>query len=382
MSWVTELARPDIVALKPYEHASWEPSLERLHANELPWRAGSDDSEAGLNRYPEPQPRVLVEALANLYGVAPEYVLVGRGSDEAIDLLTRAFCRAGHDAVLVCPPTFGMYSVSARIQGAEVITVPLRSDAAFAIDERGILERCMTERQARESPVRETERQARESPAGTAERPAGAPQIKIVFFCSPNNPTGHLLDEQAILRIAARLAGRAVVVVDEAYIEFSGVPSLARHLPRLPHLAILRTLSKAHGLAGARCGTLIADPEVIALLRKVIPPYAIAQLTLEAVLRQLEPKGLAESRTNIELIKSERARLTRALPELARVVRVCPSDANFILTHFNDAGTALQLARSAKLLVRDARGYPGLGQALRVTVGTPEQNNRLLEAWR
>jgi histidinol-phosphate aminotransferase len=351
MSWVTELARPDIVALKPYEHASWEPSLERLHANELPWRAGSDDSVAGLNRYPEPQPRALVEGLAKLYGVAPEYVLVGRGSDEAIDLLTRAFCRADRDAVLVCPPTFGMYSVSARIQGAEVITVPLRSDAAFGIDERALLERC-------------------------------TPQVKLVFLCSPNNPTGNLLDEQAIVRIAGKLAGRAVIVVDEAYIEFAGVRSLARLVPRLPHLAILRTLSKAHGLAGARCGTLIADPEVIALLRKVIPPYAIAQLTLEAVLRQLEPKGLAESQTHIELIKSERARLTRALPELARVVRVCASDANFILTHFNDAGTALQLARSARLLVRDARGYPGLGQALRVTIGSPEQNNRLLEAWR
>lgn len=351
MSWVTELARPDIVALKPYEHASWEPTLERLHANELPWRAGTDDSVAGLNRYPEPQPQALVEALANLYEVAPEYVLVGRGSDEAIDLLTRAFCRAGQDAVLICPPTFGMYSVSARIQGAEVVAVPLRSDGAFAVDERALLERY-------------------------------TPEIKLVFFCSPNNPTGHLLDEQVILRIAGKLAGRAVVVVDEAYIEFSGVQSLARHLPRLPHLAILRTLSKAHGLAGARCGTLIADPEVIALLKKVIPPYAIAQLTLEAVLRQLEPKGVAGTRTHIELIKSERARLMRALPELARVVRVCPSEANFILTHFNDAGTALQLARGANLLVRDARGYPGLGQALRVTVGSSEQNNRLLEAWR
>jgi len=244
-----------------------------------------------------------------------------------------------------------MYSVSARIQGADVITVPLRADAGFAIDESALLERC-------------------------------TPNVKLVYFCSPNNPTGNLLDEQTIVRIATKLAGRAVVVVDEAYIEFSDAKSLARHLPRLPHLAILRTLSKAHGLAGARCGTLIADPEVIALLRKVIPPYAIAQMTLEIVLRQLEPQGLAESRANIERIKSERARMLNALPELGRVVRVCPTDANFILTHFNDAGTALQLARNANLLVRDARGYPGLGQALRVSVGTAEQNNRLLEAWR
>ena len=350
MSWVSELARPDIVALKAYEHASWEPSLERMHANELPWRPDGDDSVAGLNRYPEPQPHALVEGLADLYGVAPQSVLVGRGSDEAIDLLTRSFCRAGRDAVLVCPPTFGMYAVSARIQGAEVITVPLRADAGFALDERALLERC-------------------------------TPDVKLVFLCSPNNPTGNLFDEQVILRVAARLAGRAVVVVDEAYLEFAGAHTLARHLPRLPHLAILRTLSKAHGLAGARCGTLIADPEVVALLRKVIPPYAIPQLTLEAVLRRLHPDILARSRANIEAIRGERKRLMAALPELPRVVRVWPSDANFILAQFEDAGAALQLARDTRLLVRDARGYPGLGQALRITVGTPAQNNRLLEAW-
>jgi histidinol-phosphate aminotransferase len=351
MSWVSELARPDIVALKAYEHASWEPSLERLHANELPWRPAGDDSSAGLNRYPEPQPHALVEGLARLYGVPPQCVLVGRGSDEAIDLLTRAFCRAGRDAVLVCPPTFGMYSVSARIQGAEVITVPLRAEAGFTLDERALLERC-------------------------------TPEVKLVYLCSPNNPTGNLLDEQTILRIAGKLAGRAILVIDEAYVEFAGTESLARHLPRLPHLAILRTLSKAHALAGARCGALIADAEVVALLRKVIPPYAITQMTLETVLRQLEPQALAQSRANIDLIRNERARLMKSLPELARVVRVRPSDANFILVQFSDAGTALQLARDTRLLVRDARGYPGLGQALRVTVGTPEQNYRLLEAWR
>jgi histidinol-phosphate aminotransferase len=350
MSWVKELARPDIVALKAYEHAAWEPSLERLHANELPWRPYGDESIAGLNRYPEPQPRALVEGLATLYGAAPQSVLVGRGSDEAIDLLTRCFCRAGRDAVLVCPPTFGMYAVSARIQGAEVVTVPLRAAADFAIDERAVLERC-------------------------------TPDVKIVFFCSPNNPTGNLLDEQAILRIAGKLAGRAVVVVDEAYIEFTDAPSLARHLPKLPHLAILRTLSKAHGLAGARCGTLIADPELIALLRKVMPPYAIPQLTMEAVLKQLEPAQLTESRAQVTVIRAERERLMIALPDLSRVVRVWPSAANFILAQFADAGAALELARDTHLLVRDARGYPGLGQALRITVGTPTQNNRLLEAW-
>ncbi|HTX06574.1 MAG TPA: histidinol-phosphate transaminase, partial [Steroidobacteraceae bacterium] len=313
MSWVRELARPDIVALKPYEHASWEPSLERLHANELPWRPVDDGSRAGLNRYPEPQPRALVEGLAQLYAVAPASVLVGRGSDEAIDLLTRAFCRAGQDAVLVCPPTFGMYSVSARIQGAEVLQAPLIAKDGFALDADALLERCTA-------------------------------AVKLVFLCSPNNPTGNLLDEDAILRVARRLAGRAVVVVDEAYIEFASRPSLARRVAELPNLAILRTLSKAYGLAGARCGALIADPEIIALLRKIIPPYAIPQLTLEAVLDRLTPEARAEARSRLQVLLAERSRLVEALPRMKRITKVWPSDANFLLAEFEDAGAALARA--------------------------------------
>jgi histidinol-phosphate aminotransferase len=350
MSWVQELARPDIVALRPYQHASWEPGLERLHANELPWRPIDDGSLAGLNRYPEPQPRALIERLAQLYAVAPASLLVGRGSDEAIDLLTRAFCRAGRDAVLVCPPTFGMYSVCARIQGAEVRDAPLAAATGFALDEQAVLERCTA-------------------------------AVKLVFLCSPNNPTGNVLDEAAILRIARRLSGRALVVVDEAYIEFAGRPSLARLVPELPNLAILRTLSKAYGLAGARCGSLIADPEIIALLRKIIPPYAIPQLTLEAVLHRLTPAALTQSRALLEALLAERERLLRALAELRRVTTVWPTAANFVLAEFKDAADALTRGREARLLVRDARGYPGLGRALRITVGTPEQNGRLLEAW-
>ena len=350
MSWVTALARPDIVALKVYEHAAWRPQLERLHANELPWSPAGGDPRTGVNRYPEPQPRMLIERLAGLYGVAADSVLVGRGSDEAIDLLCRAFCRAGQDAVLVCPPTFGMYSVSARIQGAEVLTVPLSMEHGFALDEPQLLERC-------------------------------TPDTKLVFLCSPNNPTGNLLEEQAMLRIARALAGRAIVVVDEAYLEFAGRPSLARRLGELPNLAVLRTLSKAYGLAGARCGTLLADPEVIRLLRKIIPPYAIPKPTLDAVLSRLAPAALAAGKERLAAVLAERERLTKALAGLARILRVWPSDANFILAEFDDAGAALEQGCQAGVLVRDARGYPGLGRALRITIGTAEQNSRLLEAW-
>jgi histidinol-phosphate aminotransferase len=349
VSWVTQLARPEIVALKAYEHAAWEPELERLHANEFPWRSLADESSAGLNRYPEPQPRVLVERLASLYDVAPESLLVGRGSDEAIDLLVRGFCRAGQDSVVICPPTFGMYSVAARIQGAEVVTVPLRVDADFALDERAVLDSCTRE-------------------------------VKLVFLCSPNNPTGNLLSEDSIISLTRALEGRAVVVVDEAYIEFSGTQSLARRISDLPQLAILRTLSKAYALAGARCGTLIADPEVITLLRKVIPPYAIAQLSMEAVLKVLEPAQLAISKTRLATIISERDRLLAAFAKLPNVTRVWPSASNFMLVEFADAPLALARSRGAHFLIRDVRGYPGLGRCLRITVGSPEQNNRLLEA--
>jgi histidinol-phosphate aminotransferase len=351
VSWVTQLARPEIVALKAYEHAAWEPTLERLHANELPWRSFSDESLAGLNRYPEPQPRALVERLASLYDVSPELVLVGRGSDEAIDLLVRGFCRAGHDSVVICPPTFGMYSVAARIQGANVLTVPLRADAGFALDEQAVLDQCNRD-------------------------------VKLVFLCSPNNPTGNLLSADSVLGLTRALEGRAVVVVDEAYIEFSSAQSLARRIAEFPHLAILRTLSKAYALAGARCGTLIADPEVVSLLRKVIPPYAIPQLSMEAVLKALEPAQIAASKVRLETIRAERERMLTALPTCSNVIRVWPSAANFVMAEFEDAPLALARSRGARLLIRDVRGYPGLARCLRITIGSPQQNSRLLDALR
>ena len=351
MSWVTDLARPDIVALKAYEHASWEPTFERLHANELPWRSMADESLAGLNRYPEPQPRALVERLASLYDTPAETVLVGRGSDEAIDLLVRGFCREGKDSVIICPPTFGMYSVAARIQGARVLSVPLRADAGFALDTQGVLDRC-------------------------------TPDVKLIFLCSPNNPTGNLLSDDAVIELTRALQGRAIVVVDEAYIEFSGARSLTRRMQELPHLAILRTLSKAHALAGARCGTLIADPEIVTLLRKVIHPYAIAQLSMETVLKALEPAQLAIASTRLQLLRNERERLLAALPTFSNVVRVWPSDANFILVEFDDPALALARSRGAHLLIRDVRGYPGLGRCLRISVGSPDQNQRLLDSLR
>jgi histidinol-phosphate aminotransferase len=202
-----------------------------------------------------------------------------------------------------------------------------------------------------------------------------------VFLCSPNNPTGNLLNDAAILEIADAVKGRAIVVVDEAYIEFARRESLAREIFRRPQLALLRTLSKAHGLAGARLGTLIADPEVITLLRKLVAPYAVPQLILEAVAELLTPQHLKTVSRRIAQLKSERDRMQLALARLPAVTSVFPSEANFLLAQFKDAAAALSYARAAQLLVRDARNYAGLQGALRITIGTPHQNDRLLRAW-
>lgn len=347
MSNILALARPDIIALKAYSHASWDPAFERLHANELPWRAETDRSLAGLNRYPEPHPQVLAQRLATLYGVKVQQLLPGRGSDESIDLLVRGFCRAGVDNVVICPPTFGMYAVAARIQGAAVREVPLVRDSGFALDTTGVLAACDA-------------------------------NTKIVFLCSPNNPTGNAMAPEAIEELLAALSERALVVVDEAYIEFSGDRSLTTELTRFPNLVVLRTLSKAYGLAGARVGSLIAAPEIVALLGKVIPPYSIPQLTIEAVLATLGDGQLAIQRERVAQVRAERERLSAALPSCKPVQKIWPSVANFLLVDFAAPEAVLDAARAAKLLIRDMRGVSP--QSLRITVGTIEQNDRLIRS--
>ncbi|MEO7775609.1 MAG: histidinol-phosphate transaminase [Steroidobacteraceae bacterium] len=349
MSWISELARPEIVALKPYEYASWDAGLQRMHANEYPTRVEGDPSATGLNRYPEPQPTQLVRLLAHFYGVRTEQLLVGRGSDEAIDLLTRVFCCAGEDSILICPPTFGMYAVCARTQGAQVVTVPLVRERGYALDVDAVL-------------------------AAVSER------VRLVFLCSPNNPTGNLLARDDVLRLATALAGRALVVVDEAYVEFAPGGSLVAELDRMPQLAILRTLSKAHGLAGARCGSLLADPEVIALTRKIISPYAISQLTVEAVCPLLTRESQLVLKQRVAALLRERARLAAGIAARAGVRKVWPSDSNYLLVEFDDPKAALLRVREAGLIIRDVGAQPTLAQALRISVGTPAQNDTLIRS--
>ncbi|MFM8981160.1 MAG: histidinol-phosphate transaminase [Planctomycetia bacterium] len=345
------LARPEIRALRAYDPEAGAGALERLHANELPWPPWAGDEASGLHRYPEPQPRELLALVAGLHGVEPGQALLCRGSDEAIDLVVRGFCAAGRDTVVTCPPTFGMYALAARIQGAAVHEVPLRRAQGFALD----LE------------------------ATCAAARGGA---KVVFLCTPNNPTGNAHPDADLAAVLEAAAGRAMVVVDEAYMEFTGRTGCAGWIGQHPHLLVLRTLSKAYGLAGARIGALLGARPVVDLLRKVIPPYALARPAVEAAVRALQPAGLATVRERVQRLAAERERLAAALGALPCVRHVWPGCANFLLVEVRDADAAVQALARAGLRVRAFRDDPWLGHALRITVGTPGQGDRVLEALR
>jgi histidinol-phosphate aminotransferase len=347
VSRVAHLLRPELRDFSAYHAASPERGVIRLHANESSWRADWDDTDDGLNRYPDPRPARLVNALAGLYGVAPGAVLVTRGSDDAIDLLVRAFCRAGHDAVLVCPPTFGMYAVAARLQGAGVLEVPLKKD--FSLD----------------------------VPAIASAAKAG---VKIVFLCSPNNPTGGTISPGAVDALCRTLDGHCLVVVDEAYVEFSRGEGFTNRLDAYPNLVLLRTLSKAWGLAGARIGAILADPQLVALLRALAPPYPLPSLATEAALRRLQPAELAATRRRTAAVVRRREALASALADLPAVRRIWPSEGNFLLARFRDAEGALAACASAGVLVRDFSRIPRLEGCLRITVGSAAENRRLLTA--
>jgi len=343
------LVRPEILALEPYAHAAWLPSLTRLHANEAPWRPGNDDSDAGLNRYPEPQPEALLERLAETYGVAARNILATRGSDDGIDVLSRIFLRAGEDAILQCSPTFGMYQVAARIQGAEVIEVPLERARDWRLDPERLLA-------------------------------AWTPRVKLVYLCSPNNPTANLLDAAAVETVCTALAGKAVVVIDEAYIEWTAQASATTWLARYPTLVILRTLSKSHALAGARVGALIGPEALIEIGRRVIPPYCLAQPTIAAALRALAPAALAATRGRIAALLGERDYLHSGLAASPLVAKVWPSDTNFLLVDSPAADEFLRAAIRGGTIVRDLRANSALAQSLRITVGARAENDALLDS--
>jgi histidinol-phosphate aminotransferase len=350
---LTRLARPEILALKAYESARSLVSSEAeaqgpriyLDANESPF------GEDRINRYPEPQPRELVERMESLYGVSGRQLVIGRGSDEAIDLLVRTFCRPGADGILICPPTYGVYEIAAQIQGARVERVPLRFDAQGPVlDEEGIASKLAD------------------------------PTIKLVFLCSPNNPTGTAFDPAALERVS-RLAGeRALVVVDEAYAEFSDRESMIGRLRSLPNLVVLRTLSKAWGLAGARCGVAIAAPELIALLHKVRAPYPLPLPAVRTVLAATDADARERLAANVSRIRAARSNLAARLRELRGAREILESQANFVLVRFERSEPVMARAREAGIILRDRTREPGLEGCVRITLGSDSENDAVLRA--
>ncbi|WP_296280248.1 histidinol-phosphate transaminase [Pseudoxanthomonas sp.] len=352
MSAVLSLVRPDLRGFAGYKSARSE-ALQGdvwLNANESAW-PNPADGQGRSRRYPDPQPPALRARLAQLYGVGPEQLLVGRGSDEAIDLLVRALCVPGQDAIVVTPPVFGMYAVCARLQGAPIIEVPLREgDAGLAADPDAIREAALGQ---------------------------GA---KLVFLCSPSNPAGSAIPLDEVAALARALEGRALVVVDEAYGEFADGPSATTLLDDHDNIAVLRTLSKAHALAAARIGVVIGDAELVAVLQRCQAPYPVPTPCADLALEALSDAALAQTRERVASVRSERSRLQAALERTPGVRRVYPSQGNYLLARFDDAEGAFRALLAAGVVVRDQRAAPQLGDALRITIGSPAQNDRVIAA--
>lgn len=348
MSALLDLARPELRGIRPYVPGAYEPGCIRLNANESPWRAPGDDSERGLNVYPPPRPIVLQEKLANYYGIDQRQILATRGSSEAIDVLIRGFCAAGRDKILVCPPTFDMYRLYAGIQNAGVVRVPLLENRDFALDTEAIVA-------------------------------ALDASVKIVFICSPNNPTGQSMARADIERICRETSGRALVVIDEAYHEFAAGGDLLDLRRRYEHVVLLRTLSKFVSLAGVRCGLIVGAPELIEFAQVVLPPYTFPTPSIELVQQALSKDSLNVSEERVAVLKRERARLSAALRDVPQVVHVYPSDANFILVRTRDGQAFRESARRADILVRTFDD-PLLAGCVRITVGRPADNDLLLQA--
>lgn len=346
------LVRADLQAFAGYSSARSSALVGDvwLNANESAW-ANPADVAGVARRYPDPQPAALRDRLAELYGCSSERLLIGRGSDEAIDLLVRTLCEPGRDAVVTTPPVFGMYAVCARLQNAPLIEVPLvdQGDALVA-DIDAVIAAAL---------------------GGHA---------KLVFLCSPSNPAGSVIPLAEIERVAIALQGRALVVVDEAYGEYAEQPSATTLLSRYENIAVLRTLSKAHALAAARIGSLIADAALIQVLRRCQAPYPVPAPCAELALAGLGAESLAITTQRIAQIKVERTRLQSGLAALPGVVRVYPSQGNYLLARFADPQDAFDALLAAGVVVRDQRAAPQLGDALRITIGSPEQNDHVLAA--
>jgi histidinol-phosphate aminotransferase len=340
-----KITRENIRRLKPYSSARSEFAGEAsvfLDANENAF--GSPIAE-DFSRYPDPLQRAIKAKLAVMKSVEPEQIFLGNGSDEVIDLLFRIFCRPGIDNVIILPPTYGMYEVSATINDVLVKRVALTEE--FDLDIPSI-------------------------------KNAIDEKTKQLFVCSPNNPTGNALDRDQVISLAKIFDG--ILVVDEAYIDFSSRPSLMSEIDNIPNLVVLQTFSKAWGLAGLRVGMAYARSNIIALLNKVKPPYNVNAASQRAVLAALENKAVVER--NIAAILDERVRLVESLKKRASTRMVFPSDANFVLVKTTDANAAYRFLLDDGIVVRNRSSVELCEGCLRITVGTPVENAALIDSLR
>jgi len=347
---IEELARANVRALTPYLSARrlggkgdvW------LNANEFPTAVNFDLSQQTLNRYPEGQPKAVIENYAHYAGLNSDQVLVCRGADEGIELLIRAFCEPGKDAILFCPPTYGMYSVSAETFGVEYRTALTLDN--WQLDLQSIADQL--------------------------------DNVKLVYICSPNNPTGQLINPQDIRDVLEMTRGKALVVADEAYIEFCPEATLAGWLSEYPHLVILRTLSKAFALAGLRCGFTLANADVIAMLMKVIAPYPLSTPVADIAAQALSPAGLVAMRQRVTQIVQERDWLVSALRDIPCVETVYDSETNYILVRFVASSAVFKSLWDQGIILRDQNKQPTLSGCLRITIGTREESQRVIDALR
>lgn len=332
--------RPNIRAMQPYSSARDEfhgSASVFLDANENPYNAP-------YNRYPDPMQWTLKARISEIKGVPVASIFLGNGSDEPIDLLLRAFCEPGKEKMLTTDPTYGMYQVAAEVNNVACVKVPLRDD--FSLDLPALLARIDD-------------------------------ATKLIYLCSPNNPTGNSLGHD-VIREVLRLF-RGIVVVDEAYIDFSAGPSFLRELGEWPNLVVLQTLSKAWGCAAIRLGMAFASPEIIGVLNKIKYPYNVNLLTQEKALELLDEDRM---RTQLAQILQERTRLRRDLSAIPLVRRIYPTDANFLLVDVGDADGVYHKLVEEGIIVRNRNRVTLCRGCLRITVGTPEEDDKLLAALR
>lgn len=347
------LIRPHYRTLTGYVSAGMEAEKDDtkvfMNANENPYTLPGLE---GLNRYPQPQPKALLQRYAELYKVEDKHIVMTRGADEAIVVLTNLFCEPHKNAIIQCPPAFGMYSRSANVMPVNVIDVPLlESDGTFALDVNGIIEA------------------------------AKHKDAKLIFLCNPNNPTGTAFAPKDILRICNETEGHAAIILDETYAEFSKVGSLSDALVKTPNLIILRTLSKSYALAGARMGTLLCgDSDFIQLIRaKSLDAYPLPTSSIKAALKVMEPENLKQAKENIQTLVTERDRLRAAFKASKFVEHIYPSDANFLLIRMKNAKGFIEFCAAENIVLRDFTDKPMTQNGVRISPDLPKNNDRLIE---